>query len=216
MKDQYKGDILAVDDVPANLRLLSKLLLQQNYRVRAVTSGQRALDMARLYLPDLILLDVMMPGINGYEVCGRLKSDKRTAGIPVIFLSALNETLDKVRAFSLGAVDFITKPYQAEEVLARIDTHLSLRALQRQLEEAYASLDKRNRELQARNNELREALATIKTLSGLIPICAWCGKRIQDEDGQWHAVDHFIEEHSEAEFTHGICPDCLTKFHKEP
>lgn len=212
MKDQYKADILVVDDAVANLRLLSKILVQHGYKVRAVTNGPRAIAAVKLYPPDLILLDVMMPDLDGYQVCAQLKADPDTRMIPVIFVSALDDAWDKVKAFRVGAVDYVTKPYQAEEILARITLHLSLRELQMRLEDMNMRLEKKNLELEARNAELREALATIKSLSGLIPICAWCGQKIQDEQGQWHRVDHYIEAHSDAEFTHGICPDCLTKF----
>ena len=157
-----------------------------------------------------------MPDLDGYQVCARLKADSEsTYDSGDRRKRARRCTLDKVKAFKVGAVDYITKPYQAEEILARIALHLSLRELQMRLEDTNARLEKKNLELEARNAELREALATIKSLSGLIPICAWCGRKIQDERGQWHRVDHYIEAHSDAEFTHGICPDCLTKFHKE-
>ena len=202
---QAKASIFVIDDTPANLRLLSQMLRLHDYTVRAMTDGERALTAIALNPPDLILLDIMMPGINGYEVCKRLKSSPQTKGIPVIFLSALDEPMNKVEAFAVGGVDYITKPFYAEEVLARINTHLGLRQLQRRLEQA-------NADLAAQNRELQEALDTIQTLSGLIPICAWCGRKIQDEHGGWATVEKYIETHSEATFTHGICPECLTKF----
>jgi response regulator RpfG family c-di-GMP phosphodiesterase len=126
--------------------------------------------------------------------------------------------VDKVKGFELGAVDYITKPVDVAEVLARIQTHLTIRNLQKQLKiindrltEKVADLDQANTELQIRNVELQEALNTIKTLSGIVPICAWCHNRIQDEKGQWIRLEAYIEEHSEATFTHGICPNCLQK-----
>ncbi len=147
--DVCGGNILIVDDVPANLRLLSNMLVKQGYKVRSVTSGQMGLTAARAAPPDLILLDVSMPEMNGYEVCEQLKSDPRTREIPVLFISALNETHDKVRAFTCGGVDYITKPFQVEEVLARVQTHLALRNLQRQLQESNHELQKRVDELDA-------------------------------------------------------------------
>ncbi len=206
-----RKDILVVDDTLANLRLLTQMLSNHGYRVRPVTDGAQALLTARSVPPDLILLDIRMPGMDGYEVCERLKSDPLTQSIPIIFLSALGETEDKVKAFSMGGVDYVTKPFQVEEVIARVQTHLALRALQKQLEEANLQLEARNTELEMRNTELQEALSTIKTLSGLVPICAWCGKKMQNEGGEWVDVEVYIKEHSEAEFTHGICPDCLRK-----
>jgi sigma-B regulation protein RsbU (phosphoserine phosphatase) len=128
------GDILVVDDKPANLRLLSQTLAEKGYGVRTVTSGPRALESARTSPPDLILLDVRMPDMDGYEVCAHLKEDDRTANIPIIFISALDQVEDKVQAFRTGGVDYITKPFQVEEVLARTETHLALRRLQARLE----------------------------------------------------------------------------------
>lgn len=129
-------DILIVDDTPANLRLLSHMLAQRGHRVRAVTGGLRALASAQMSLPTLILLDIKMPEMNGYEVCERLKADVQTRDVPVIFISALDELQDKVRAFAVGGVDYITKPFQVEEVVARVETHLTLRRLQQQLQSA--------------------------------------------------------------------------------
>jgi len=129
-------NILVVDDTPANLRLLSQMLTEQGYGVRAVTSGARALASARAVPPDLVLLDIKMPGMNGYEVCEHLKADPLTRDIPVIFISALDEIQDKVQAFAVGGVDYITKPFQFKEVLARTETHLSLRKLQEQLRDS--------------------------------------------------------------------------------
>ena len=131
-----KEKILIVDDLPANLRLLSQMLSEQGYGVRAVTSGARALLSVEASPPDLILLDIRMPEMHGYAVCERLKAQAHTREIPVIFISALGETEDKVRAFAVGGVDYVTKPFHVEEVLARVRTHLALRRLQKQLQEA--------------------------------------------------------------------------------
>ncbi len=136
----YNADILVVDDTRDNLRLLTKLLVEHGYYARPVPDGKRALSAIQNQRPDLILLDIMMPGMDGYAVCDVLKADERTRDIPVIFISALNETVDKVKAFSSGGVDFITKPFQEEEVLARVETHLKLRSLQKQLEEQNVQL----------------------------------------------------------------------------
>lgn len=131
-----QGDILIVDDTAANLRLLSQTLTENGYRVRAVTNGARALESARAVPPDLILLDIRMPEMDGFQVCRELKGEERTRDVPVIFISALGEIEDKVRAFHSGGVDYITKPFQVEEVLARTETHLALRRLQERLEKA--------------------------------------------------------------------------------
>lgn len=207
-----QSSILIVDDTQDNVHLLTQILTLRGYKVHTASEGKQALEAAATISPDLILLDIMMPGMDGYTVCERLKAKPETAHIPMIFISALNEPLDKVKAFALGGVDYLTKPFQMEEILARVDVHLTLRKLQMQLEEANARLAAQNHELQQRNAELQEALMAIKTLSGLVPICAWCGRKIQDEAGNWIKVENYIEARSAAKFTHGICPDCLSKW----
>lgn len=131
-----KGDVMIVDDTPANLRLLSQMLAEQGHHVRPVPDGSLALAAVRAEPPDLILLDIRMPGMNGYEVCEHLKADAQTHDIPIIFISALDAIQDKVKAFGVGGEDYVTKPFNAEEVLARVGTHLALRNLQKQLQEA--------------------------------------------------------------------------------
>ena len=130
-----RGNILIVDDVPANLRLLSQILTEEGYHVRPVPDGPLAVAAAQAEPPDLILLDIRMPEMDGYDVCEQIKLDARTRDVPIIFISALDATQDKVRAFRVGGVDYVTKPFQAAEVLARVETHLSLRALQKQLQD---------------------------------------------------------------------------------
>ena len=159
MREQ--ANILIVDDTPENLRLLSNMLAAAGYKVRAVTSGARALTAIAASPPDLVLLDIMMPEINGYQVCQRLKDDEKSRDIPIIFLSALDETEDKLHAFSVGGVDYVTKPFQLPEIIARVEAHIGLRKLQKQLATANIELMERleavnrlNAELQARNEEL--------------------------------------------------------------
>ncbi|CAN2042733.1 histidine kinase [Candidatus Magnetomoraceae bacterium gMMP-15] len=132
--DESESKILIVDDKPENLRLLTKILKEKGYIVRQLRNGKMVMSSVLSAPPDLILLDIMMPEINGYEVCNQLKAEEQTRNIPVIFISALNETANKITAFSVGGVDYITKPFQEEEVLARVKTHLNLHRLQRQLE----------------------------------------------------------------------------------
>src|SRR3954452_2535367 len=127
--------ILVVDDTPANLQVLAGMLKDRGYKVRPVPGGKLALLAARRDPPDLILLDINMPEMNGYEVCEHLKADDQLKGVPVIFISALTEPLDKVKAFAIGGVDYLTKPFQMEELHARVETHLKLRRLQIELEE---------------------------------------------------------------------------------
>lgn len=134
------GDILLIDDTPDNLRFLADLLGKAGYAVRKAIDGELGLEAAQLEPPDLILLDVKMPGLSGYNVCDRLKISERTADIPVIFLSAMDEELDKVMAFEAGGVDYITKPFQLVEVLARIEMHLQVSRLRQQLQQQNAQL----------------------------------------------------------------------------
>jgi DNA-binding response OmpR family regulator len=141
-----RGNILVVDDNHENLRLLSTMLTEQGYKARSATNGKLALASVQSAPPDLILLDVNMPGMTGYEVCKALKAHDQTRAIPIIFISARDEVLVKVQAFSVGGIDYITKPFQFEEVLARVKTHLTLHRLQQQLESTNQTLEQQVRE----------------------------------------------------------------------
>jgi len=121
-----QANILVVDDTPANLNVLSSILTQQGYKVRPANSGELALMVTQHAPPDLILLDIQMPGLDGFEVCKRLKEHDQTRDIPIIFISALDDVLDKVEAFEVGGADYITKPFQILEVLARVEHQLRL------------------------------------------------------------------------------------------
>ncbi len=126
-KEDYKPLILIVDDIPKNLQVLSSVLSTRGYRISFASSGMQALSIIDSNIPDLILLDIMMPEMDGYEVCARLKKDGRTSGIPVIFLTGKAESLDIIRGLQMGAVDYITKPFNSAELLARVETHLELK-----------------------------------------------------------------------------------------
>jgi diguanylate cyclase (GGDEF)-like protein len=173
-----KSCILVVDDTPANLTLLAKILTEAGYSVRVAPNGTLALQSAFSQPPDLILLDIRMPEPDGYNVCRSLKTHPLTADIAVIFLSALSSSEDKLRGFDSGAVDYITKPFDSHEVLARVSTHLKLRSLQAELIEKNTALQKANTEL--------ERLATTDSLTGLhnrraiqqkAEVCMTCAKR---------------------------------------
>lgn len=155
------GNILVVDDSETNLRLLMQVLTEHGHRVRAARDGAHALAAARAAPPDLVLLDIIMPEMDGYEVCRRLKAEERTQDIPVLFISALGETVEKVNAFGAGGVDYITKPFQVAELLARVQTHLALRNLHRQLQAANVELLSHLHELEARNEELDAFARTV-------------------------------------------------------
>lgn len=158
--------VVIVDDMPENLRLLTTILKDQRYKVRPAPNGARALATIRKEPPELVLLDIMMPEMDGYEVCRQLKADESTKDIPIIFLSALNEVFDKVKAFKAGGVDFITKPFQVEEVLARVKTHLTLQAQQKALALQNEALLKKNAHITEQARKL-ELLATRDFLTGL-------------------------------------------------
>jgi len=156
----YEPKILIVDDMPANALLLIRMLTERGYNPCSVLSGKLALQAARENPPDLILLDINMPEMNGFEVCEHLKADEALKDIPVIFISALNETIDKVKGFRVGGVDYVTKPFQFEEICSRIKAHLQIRFLQRQLSDQNENLENlvvdRTRELAKTHRELQE------------------------------------------------------------
>jgi DNA-binding response OmpR family regulator len=152
--EKSTSEILIVDDIPANVQMVSSLLKTKGYKVRVALGGKLALQAVRDNPPDLILLDINMPEMDGYEVCERLKHDDKSKGIPVIFISSLSETIDKVKAFQFGCVDYVEKPFRIEEVFARIETHLKIRNLQRELSRHNQHLEELVRE---RTSQLAEA-----------------------------------------------------------
>ena len=167
-----KATILVIDDNTTNLNILLDYLNELSYRVLIAPSGEQALQRLQYARPDVILLDIMMPGIDGFETCRRLKADDATKDIPVIFMTALTETVDKVRGFSVGGVDYITKPFQHEEVLARVKTHLTIRKLQQELRQQNETLERyaemlaqKNDELKAKNAELDEKNSQLNLLN---------------------------------------------------
>jgi two-component system, sensor histidine kinase and response regulator len=155
-KDLNKGDILVVDDNLDNLRLLNFLLNKNGYKVRQATSGKIALELAQTQSPDLILLDILMPNINGYEVCRQLKASGSTAHIPVIFISALSDVFDKVKAFEVGGVDYITKPFQIQEILVRVENQLVVHHQQVMLQQEICDRQKAEIALQEANLTLEQ------------------------------------------------------------
>jgi len=162
-----KLSILIVDDTPNNIAVLVDYLSDTHFKVLVARDGESAIAQAKYAQPDLILLDVLMPGIDGFETCARLKNDHALKDIPVIFMTALSETVDKVKGFNAGAADYITKPLQHEEVLARINTHLALRRLQKSLEEKNAYLE---HEITARE-QADEALHSILHGTASVHMC---------------------------------------------
>ena len=163
--DNEKEALLLVDDNPTNLQVLYQTLETTGCKLLVAKNGETALAIAQKASPDLILLDIMMPGIDGFEVCRRLKGDPDTAGIPVIFLSALTETKDKVQGLQLGAVDYVSKPFQPDEVIARVNTHLTIHRLKREVEQKKDALED---ELKAASDVQRRLLPKkLPEISGL-------------------------------------------------
>jgi response regulator RpfG family c-di-GMP phosphodiesterase len=138
----------------------------------------------------------MMPGLDGYETCKRIKAERNLANIPVVFITALDEMRDKLKGFQVGGVDFITKPFQAEEVLARVKAHLTIQKLYK--------------DLAAKNQKLEQALEDVKALEGIVPICSLC-KNVRDDSGYWQKVEMFVAERTGTRFSHSYCPTCLEK-----
>ncbi|NJN73013.1 MAG: response regulator [Limnothrix sp. RL_2_0] len=167
-----RGDILIVDDVPENLQLLFEILSDEGHEVRRVLNGSQALKVIEIDPPDLILLDIKMPAMDGYEVCKRLKSDPKTASIPIIFLSALNEILDKVKAFSVGGSDYINKPFDVYEVLMRVNNQLKLLRTNQAIENQNSELRTLNKDLESFNymvsHDLRRPLTRLLGCSELL------------------------------------------------
>jgi len=186
--------ILVVDDIPKNLEVIGNILSLEDYQISIAGDGQRAWNIIQRISPDLILLDIMMPNIDGYTLCRRIKTLEDKKDIPVIFITAKTETEDLVKGFESGAVDYITKPFNAAELSARVRTHIALYRAK-----------KRNEFL---IEELQTALAQVKRLSGLLPICSCC-KKIRDDAGYWSQVEAYISAHMDVRFSHGICPSCV-------
>jgi CheY-like chemotaxis protein len=169
--------ILIVDDEAQNIKLLGSLLRENDYDVEFAMDGEKALSWLTSKPFDLILLDIMMPGMNGYEVCRAIKTNLILKHIPVIFLTAKTETDDIVRGFEVGGSDYITKPFKSPELLARVKMHVEM-----------------------------------KILRGLIPICASC-KNVRDDKGTWKRIEAYIQAHSLAQFSHGLCPACSDRLY---
>ena len=212
--------VLIVDDNAELRATLRSILNMLGHTVAGeAENGTQAIAMAQRLKPDIIVMDVSIPGMDGITAARKIQAVQPT---PVIMLTAMDthELVEKAR--DAGVVAYLVKPPEASELqraivitLARSRESDELRRLNAELRRLNAELNRVNAELEKRNRQLQRALKTIKTLSGLVPICAWCGKKIQDDDGQWTSIETYIEKHSDAEFTHGICPECLTRFKKE-
>ena len=169
--------ILIADDNHENRQVLGSLLTISGYEVGVSSDGPKTLEFVKNKLPDLILLDIVMPGMDGFEVCEKIKSGLLTKHIPIIFLTAKTSTEDILRGFKVGGVDYVTKPFNAEELIARVDTHIEM-----------------------------------KILRGLLPMCSSC-KSVRDDQGYWHSIEEYIDSHSDALLSHGLCDGCAEKLY---
>lgn len=160
MPDQ-NNEILVVDDTVANLKLLLDMLIEKGYKVRPANNGEQALASVAIRKPELILLDIKMPGMDGYEVCRRLKEDEETRDIPVVFISALDDLAARIKGFEVGGVDYISKPFQQEEVLMRVETHMQLHKMQENLEQL---VEERTLALQQANEKLKKSEAKFRRI----------------------------------------------------
>lgn len=187
--------ILVVDDEP-NVRFsIARLLRNAKYTVHEAENGDACLRIVRERQPDMVLLDMMLPGINGLEVCRRIKADEELRGTYVVMFSAkLTDSDNQSEGLENGADGYLVRPISNRELLARVKSIARIIAAERCRD---LLIDK-----------LQRALATIKTLSGMLPICANC-KKIRDDKGYWEEVELYVIKHTDAEFSHGICPDCF-------
>ena len=190
MRNTYTPKILVIDDASVDLEIMTDILTRSGYKVQPVSSGRTALKSVAVEMPDLILLDIKMPDMDGYEVCRCLKSDEKSRGIPVIFISVLDEAADKVEGFNAGGVDFITKPFQPEDVLARVKTHLDLRRLQKQMEIQNVHLIEEIEERKRMEEALRESEQRLSDIINFLPDATFA----LNHEGKIIAWNQAIEE----------------------
>jgi DNA-binding response OmpR family regulator len=191
--------VLAVDDDYINVQVMTSAL-KNEYDVVVAHNGYDAVNLLKEQIPDLILLDVMMPGLSGFEVCSIIKSDPAFAEIPVIFLTALDSSEGELQGLESGGIDYLTKPINFALLKLRMRNHLALKERNEQVKEQRDLLT-------LQKVELETALARVKQLEGIIPICMYC-KKIRDDGNTWNQLERYISDHSEAMFSHGICPTC--------
>lgn len=197
-----RSRILIVDDDQTNVLVLENAL-HEEYDISSAGNGYDALHQIKEMHPDLILLDVMMPELGGFDVCRIIKAEETFAEIPVIFLTAMDTHAGEKTGLESGGVDYLTKPFNIDLVRLRVRNHIALKERSDLVKEQCDLLVHQKKELEA-------ALARVKQLEGIIPICMYC-KKIRDDENSWQQLESYISRHSEAMFSHGICPECLTE-----
>ncbi len=234
--------ILVAEDSLTQASFLRNLLQRGGFTVTVARNGVEALDWLAGHTPDIVVSDIIMPEMDGYELCKRIKSRDATKNIPVLLLTRLSATEDVILGLECLADGFMTKPYSEEGLLTRINDMLLNAELRKHSSEdepihvfyggkkyvitsgriqifdllisTYESTLQKTKELEKAMRELKAAHDHIRTLKGLIPICAWC-KKVLDDKGSWKQLEVYIHEHSEADFTHGLCPECRQKMYAE-
>jgi len=203
--NKKRSNVLIVDDFYQNIRIVANILKRENYQMTFAQTGKSALECTKTKDFDLILMDIVLPNMDGYEVCKALKKNSETKDVPVIFLTGKTDTESILKGFEIGASDYVTKPFNESELLARVKTHLKLKKAR----------DIQNQLISEKENlisELQKALEEIRTLKGFIPICASC-KKIRNDEDYWEQVDVYIQKHTEIKFSHGLCPACAKKLY---
>lgn len=193
--------VLVVDDSPTDLLYLTKLLEAPEHHILTASSGEEALQVLKGFEFALVLLDVHLEGMNGFQIAEEIRNHDRMKHLPIIFISATSKDQQQVfRGYDLGAVDYLFKPVEPNLLKSKVNIFCALsrqrRVIQQQLEE-----------IQAKNEVLHRQLEEIQTLRGLVPICARC-KSVRDDSGFWQSIEAYVSDHSEAEFSHSLCPDC--------
>ena len=201
IKELPRQSVLVVDDSPTDLRYIGRLLEAPDRHILMAAGGEEALNILKGVELALVILDVHMDGMDGFETAERMRDDERTQDIPIIFVTATGLEEETVfQGYDAGAVDYLFKPVEPNLLRSKVNIFCQLSA-QRLL------IQDQLKEIQAKNDVLRRQLEEIKTLRGLVPICAKC-KSVRDDSGFWQCIENYISEHSEAEFSHSLCPDC--------
>jgi len=208
MSDASRHLVLVVDDQPVNLALSTKILAELQVDVVTAVSGEAALELVKTKDVSLVLLDVQMPGMDGFATADEIRKLEKGKDIPIIFVTAVGTDVEHIqKGYDSGAVDYLLKPVTPFVLRSKVRVFLDLKDKFDKTEAMRASLEESNR-------KFKETLASLRLAEGLVPICSWC-KNIRCEDGQWESIEDYISRVSAAEFTHGICPECSRKIKRQ-